>query len=80
MTRTRRIAILVYDGVQSLDVTGPLEVFARRDCYLRERDPAAQPAYRIEIIAARAGHRDHRLGAAAARRRARTATCAASTR
>jgi transcriptional regulator GlxA family with amidase domain len=52
---TRRIAILVYDGVQSLDVTGPLEVFAGASVYRRERDPSAPPPYRVELIARNAG-------------------------
>jgi transcriptional regulator GlxA family with amidase domain len=37
----RSIAVLLYDGVQSLDVTGPLEVFAGADGALRERGAGA---------------------------------------
>jgi len=48
---TRRIAILVYDGVQSLDVTGPLEAFS----IASRMAPGVQPAYAIEIIAPAAG-------------------------
>jgi putative intracellular protease/amidase len=33
----RAVAILVFDGVQSLDVTGPLEVFAQANEVLRKR-------------------------------------------
>lgn len=55
MSRTRRVAILVYDGVQSLDVTGPLEVFAGATGYQRERNPGGRPAYRIEIIGRHGG-------------------------
>ena len=42
------VLILVFDGVQSLDVTGPLEVFAGANRYLvgRGRDG---PAYRITV-------------------------------
>jgi transcriptional regulator GlxA family with amidase domain len=47
----RSIAVVAYEGVQVLDVTGPLEVFAAAD---RERAPRA-PAYRGEILAPRAG-------------------------
>ncbi len=36
----RRVAILVYEGVQSLDVTGPLEVFTGADAALSARAPA----------------------------------------
>jgi transcriptional regulator GlxA family with amidase domain len=53
MSDTRRIAILVYDGVQSLDVTGPLEVFAAAAMHLREA--TAHPAYRVEIVAGSPG-------------------------
>ena len=50
-SRTRRIAMLAYPDIQILDVTGPLEVFARtsrwlRDQGLRPRDDA----YTVEII------------------------------
>ena len=50
-SRTRRIAMLAYPDIQILDVTGPLEVFARtsrwmHDQGLRPRDDA----YTVEII------------------------------
>lgn len=53
--RPRRIAILVFDGLQSLDATGPLEVFALADLERRRRDPAAPAAYRVEVVAPAAG-------------------------
>ncbi|HEX3910318.1 MAG TPA: DJ-1/PfpI family protein [Solirubrobacteraceae bacterium] len=34
--RTRRVAILLFEGVQSIDVTGPLEVFTGADRLLRD--------------------------------------------
>ncbi len=48
----RQIAILVYPGVQSLDVTGPLEVFsgARRSI---EAAGLTDPGYEVRIVAAR---------------------------
>jgi transcriptional regulator GlxA family with amidase domain len=48
----RRVAILVYPGVQSLDLTGPLEVFAgaRR---LIEAAARPEPTYEVQIVAAR---------------------------
>src|SRR5689334_8863706 len=55
MSRTRRIAILVYDGIQSLDLTGPLEAFAIANRLLRARDPVARSAYTVEVIAPAAG-------------------------
>ena len=53
--RTRRVAIVTYDGAQSLDVSGPLEVFAMAADYVAARDRDEPPAYRVEILAARPG-------------------------
>jgi transcriptional regulator GlxA family with amidase domain len=53
MSRTRRVAIVVFDGVQSLDVTGPLEVFSIAN-RVHGRG-AAPPVYRLELIAVAAG-------------------------
>jgi transcriptional regulator GlxA family with amidase domain len=39
------VLIVLFDGVQSLDVTGPLEVFAGAASYQQER--SGQPAYRV---------------------------------
>ena len=44
----RTIAILLYEGVQSLDVTGPLEVFAGADAALRAQGAAG--GYRVRTI------------------------------
>src|SRR5262245_49988094 len=52
---TRRIAILTFDGAQSLDVTGPLETFAIAAAHAAERAPGAPPAYQVEVLAARPG-------------------------
>jgi transcriptional regulator GlxA family with amidase domain len=41
----RGVLILLYEGVQSLDVTGPLEVFAGASRYTQAR--GAEPAYRV---------------------------------
>jgi transcriptional regulator GlxA family with amidase domain len=43
----RRVVIVVFDGVQSLDVTGPLEVFTGAERYRRAYDQAAPP-YAVE--------------------------------
>jgi transcriptional regulator GlxA family with amidase domain len=45
----RRVAIVVYAGVQSLDVTGPLEVFAGAS-QLIEATGRAEPRYEIRIV------------------------------
>jgi transcriptional regulator GlxA family with amidase domain len=52
---TRTIAVLAYPGVQILDVTGPLEVFARASEVAVERGHASAPPYRVEVLAPRPG-------------------------
>ena len=52
---TKRIAILTFDGAQSLDVTGPLETFAIASAHAAERAPHAPRAYHVEVLAARPG-------------------------
>jgi transcriptional regulator GlxA family with amidase domain len=52
--RPRQIAILVYPGVQSLDVTGPLEVFNAAH-ELIEQSGRPERGYEVRIIAARPG-------------------------
>ena len=42
---SRAVLILLFEGVQSLDVTGPLEVFAGANSYLAGR--AGPPAYQL---------------------------------
>lgn len=49
---TRRIAIIGFDGLQVLDVTGPLEVFARASRLLLELGRAVVAPYKV-ILAAR---------------------------
>jgi transcriptional regulator GlxA family with amidase domain len=44
----RRVALIVYNGVLSLDVTGPVEVFSMANDELTRR-PAARP-YAIEVL------------------------------
>ena len=50
-TGTRRIAMLAYPDIQILDVTGPLEVFARTSRWLHDQGLRCQDdAYTVEII------------------------------
>jgi len=51
----RRIALLAYPGAQILDVTGPIEVFARGARCLLEQGLRADPVYQVEVIAERSG-------------------------
>ncbi len=53
--RTHRVAMLAYPQVQILDVTGPLEVFARTSRWLRDHAGARVPPYAVELVAARRG-------------------------
>jgi transcriptional regulator GlxA family with amidase domain len=46
----RRVAILVYPGVQSLDLTGPLEVFAATRQVLKASG-SSDPGYTVQIVA-----------------------------
>ncbi|RKH13391.1 GlxA family transcriptional regulator [Corallococcus sp. CA053C] len=69
--RTRRVAMLAYPDVQMLDVTGPLEVFARTSRWLKEKGLREDDAYSVEIIGLKRGafpassglrlHADHRF-------------------
>ncbi|MDB6015180.1 MAG: transcriptional regulator, AraC family [Gammaproteobacteria bacterium] len=54
-SRPHRVAMLVYPNVQILDVTGPLEVFARTARWLQEHGRVRQSAYEISLIAPTAG-------------------------
>lgn len=43
--------MLVYDDAQSLDISGPLEVFALADRQAREDAPGTPPLYRLHLVA-----------------------------
>ncbi len=50
-----RVTILTYPDAQTLDVVGPLEVFARSSRWLRDNGHCKADAYDIELIAPVAG-------------------------
>lgn len=52
---TRTIAMLIYPGGQSLDVSGPMEVFALAGRQVLEDDPARAPPYRLLFVAPERG-------------------------
>jgi transcriptional regulator GlxA family with amidase domain len=52
---SRRIVMLAYGDAQILDITGPLEVFARTSRWLKDHHRFDRDAYRIELVAPRAG-------------------------
>jgi transcriptional regulator GlxA family with amidase domain len=49
-----RVVMLVYPDAQVLDITGPLEVFARTSRWLRDHNQSSN-AYAIEIVAEKSG-------------------------
>ncbi|HVO25946.1 MAG TPA: GlxA family transcriptional regulator [Candidatus Margulisiibacteriota bacterium] len=51
----RRVALVAYPDIQVLDVTGPLEVFARTARWLCEHGRRATPAYTTELLATTSG-------------------------
>src|ERR1700761_3136749 len=50
MLKCRTVAILGMPGVQLLDVSGPLDVFAEANVQ------AGRPAYRLLVLSSRPGH------------------------
>jgi len=52
MSPPRRVALLAFDGIQSLDLSGPLEVFATASWLCTQRGDAA--AYTTEVLAPKA--------------------------
>ena len=50
-----RVVILAYPDAQTLDVVGPLEVFARSDRWLKDNGHSKTAAYKIQLIAPVAG-------------------------
>ncbi len=54
-TCPHRVAMLVYPDAQLLDISGPLEVFARTARWLVEHGGRSEPVYRIELVAREAG-------------------------
>ena len=54
-TRTHRVVMLGFPCAQVLDITGPLEVFARTARWLAEHRGLPTSAYATELVAARAG-------------------------
>lgn len=52
---SRHVVMVAYAGAQVLDITGPLEVFARTSRWLQEHRGLDAPAYTIELVATRSG-------------------------
>ena len=53
--KTHRVVMLGFPEAQVLDITGPLEVFARTARWLADHRGQRTPAYVTELVAARAG-------------------------
>jgi transcriptional regulator GlxA family with amidase domain len=54
-TKPRTVGIIAYPGVEILDVTGPMEVFAFANYFLQKGDVINGSAYSIEVLAAKSG-------------------------
>ncbi|MGA9423320.1 MAG: GlxA family transcriptional regulator [Rhodanobacteraceae bacterium] len=54
-TAPHRVVMLGYPDAQILDITGPLEVFARGARWLCDKGFTRDPAYRVELVAPQAG-------------------------
>ena len=52
---TRLVSMLAFDGAQVLDITGPLEVFARTSRWLHDHRGSEEPAYEIELMSIAGG-------------------------
>lgn len=52
---TRRVRILLYPGVQALDVTGPHEVFVGANRWSARAHPGQPAPYEVQVVAATAG-------------------------
>jgi transcriptional regulator GlxA family with amidase domain len=53
--RPHHVVMLGYPDAQVLDITGPLEVFGRATRWIRDHGVSRDAAYRVEIVAPRAG-------------------------
>src|SRR5438876_7507735 len=53
--RPHHVVMLAYPDVQILDVTGPLEVFSRASRWMQDHGLRRDLAYRVEVVAPRAG-------------------------
>lgn len=54
-SNARTVAMLVYPGAQSLDISGPLEVFALASRQAQEDASGRTPLYRLRLLAAGSG-------------------------
>lgn len=52
---TRRIIMLGYPQAQSLDIIGPLEIFARASRWLRDHRNIEEPAYEVVLVTMEGG-------------------------
>jgi transcriptional regulator GlxA family with amidase domain len=77
--RPHRVAALTFPGGQILDVTGPLEVFARAERWLRDEGRAGAPVYEVEVLAPAAGPVAMSSGVELVARRAFADACAIDT-
>jgi len=55
VTKIRPVGLVVFPGVEIIDLTGPMEVFAFANIGLQRSGMCAEPAYPMEVLAAKPG-------------------------
>lgn len=55
VTKIRPVAIVVYPGVEIIDLTGPMEVFTFANIGLQRSGVCSEPAYPMDVLAAKQG-------------------------
>ena len=51
----RNIAMLIFEQAQTLDITGPLEVFSEANHYIHSQHPTLPAPYQLDVLAEQAG-------------------------
>lgn len=55
LAKNQTVSFVVYDGIEIIDLTGPMDVFAIASTVLQESGVAQSPAYSIQVVAAEPG-------------------------
>lgn len=55
VAKIRSVGIVTYPGVEIIDLTGPMEVFAFANVGLQRSGVCSEPAYPMEVLAAKPG-------------------------
>ena len=55
VAKIRQVSFVAYDGIEIIDLTGPMEVFAFANVILQKSGACLEPAYPIQVVAANSG-------------------------